>query len=85
MHWCPERRDRLERRLLDHYHETLTANGVSGYDRRSLDDDYRLSVLWQIMTPVWQAGIGLPPHLWWNNFERIMMAVDDLRCRELLS
>lgn len=85
MHWYPERRSRFERELLDQYHETLVEHGVAGYDRRSLEDDYRLSVLWQAMTPVWQAGIGLPPQIWWNNYERIMMAVDDLECRELLS
>ncbi len=85
VHWYPERRARFERSLLDRYHETLVAHGVKGYDRQALADDYRLSVLWQAMTPVWQAGIDLPPHIWWNNLERIMLAVDDLGCRELLS
>jgi thiamine kinase-like enzyme len=84
MHWYPERRRFLERRLLDHYHQTLVARGVTGYDRRSLDDDYRLSVLWLIMRPVRQASVELPPRIWWNNYERIMMAVDDLDCGELL-
>ena len=84
MHWYPDRRRSFERKLLDRYHETLVAHGVSGYDRRTLDDDYRLSVLRQIMTPVWQASVDLPPGVWWNNYERIMMAVDDLGCRELL-
>jgi hypothetical protein len=85
MHWYPDRRHRFESTLLDLYHETLVAQGVRGYDRRALGDDYRLSVLWQAMTPVWQAGIDLPAQIWWNNFERIMAAVDDLGCRELLS
>lgn len=84
MHWYPDRRHRFERGLLDRYHETLMAHGVSGYSRASLDDDYRLSVLWQMMMPVWHAAAGVPPHIWWNNYERIMMAVDDLNCRELL-
>jgi hypothetical protein len=84
VHWYPGRRRRFERSLLDRYHETLVANGVRDYDRRALDDDYRLSVLWQATTPVWQAGIDLPPVIWWNNFERIMLAVEDLGCRELL-
>jgi hypothetical protein len=30
-------------------------------------------------------NVGIPPAIWWNNFERIMLAVDDLGCRELLS
>jgi len=36
-------------------------------------------------TPVWQAANDIPPVIWWNNFERIMLAVDDLGCRELLA
>jgi thiamine kinase-like enzyme len=84
MHWYPDRRQSLERPLLDLYHETLLGHGVRGYDRRALDDDYRLSVLWHITKPVWQWVIGIPPVIWWNNLERIFMAVDDLDCRELL-
>lgn len=84
LHWYPDRRRSLERPLLDFYHETLLSHGVAGYDRRALDDDYRRSVLWHITKPVWQWVIGIPPVIWWNNLERIFMAVDDLGCRELL-
>jgi hypothetical protein len=84
MHWYPDRRRLVERPLLDCYHETLIANGIQGYDRRALDDDYRLSVLWQLTTPVRQHAFNIPPVIWWNNLERIFMAVDDLGCRELL-
>ena len=58
-HWYPERRRRMERPLLDHYHAALVAHGVRDYDRRALDDDYRLSVLWQLTTPR-VAGIDRP-------------------------
>jgi Ecdysteroid kinase-like family len=84
MHWYPDRRKRYEQTLLDRYHETLLTHGVEGYDRRALNDDYRLSVLLRITTPVWQAANNIPPLIWWNNLERIFMAVDDLDCRELL-
>jgi thiamine kinase-like enzyme len=84
VHWYPDRRRIAERALLDGYHETLLAHGVRGYDRRTLDDDYRRSVLWHITKPVWQWAIGIPSVIWWNNLERIFMAVDDLDCRELL-
>jgi hypothetical protein len=57
---------------------------VRGYDRRALNDDYRRSVLWHITKPVWQWTTGIPPVIWWNNLERILVAVDDLGCRELL-
>lgn len=85
MHWYPDLRRRLEAPLLDRFHRTLVEHGVRGYDRRALDDDYRLSVLWHITAPVWQATIDIPPVIWWNHLERIFLAVDDLGCRELLS
>jgi thiamine kinase-like enzyme len=84
LHWYPDRRRRLERTLLDRYHATLLAQGVRGYDRQALHDDYRWAVLWQMATPVFQAAFNIPPVIWWNHMERIMFAVDDLGCRELL-
>jgi thiamine kinase-like enzyme len=84
MLWYPDRRHRIERSLLDGYHAALLADGVRGYDRQALDDDYRLSVLWLILRPVGQAAGNIAPRVWWNNLERIFMAVDDLGCRELL-
>ena len=84
MHWYPDRRRRIENALLDRYHETLLAHGVSGYDRQELGRDYRLSVLWLIRRPIVQAAVDIPPRVWWNNLERIMLAVEDLGCRELL-
>jgi hypothetical protein len=83
--WYPELRQRFEARLLDSFHNELTVRGgVQGYDRRALQDDYRLSVLWLIATPVWQHANGIPSVIWWNNFERVHLAVEDLGCRELL-
>jgi len=83
--WYPDLRSRFESRLLDCFHDELVTRGVQGYDRRALQDDYRLSALWQIATPVWQYANGIPPVIWWNNFERACMAVDGLDCRELLA
>jgi hypothetical protein len=84
LHWYPDLRRAFERPLLDHYHTELMAHGVTGYDRRELGDDYRLSVLWQIATPVWQEANNIPPWIWWNNLGRTFLAVDDLGCCELL-
>ena len=84
MQWYPERRQALERALLNHYHETLIAHGVTGYTRGALDRDYRWSVLWHITKPVWQWSLNIPPVIWWNNLERVMMAVEDLGCEEFL-
>jgi Ecdysteroid kinase-like family len=85
LHWYPDHRRRVERHLLDHYHAEILAHGVTGYDRRALDDDYRLSVLWQIATPVLQAAHNIPAGIWWNNLQRTFLAIDDLGCCELLA
>jgi hypothetical protein len=84
LHWFPDHRHRYENHLLDHYHAELLARGITGYDRRALDDDYRLSVLWQIATPVWQAANNIPSGIWWHHLERIFLTIDDLGCRDLL-
>jgi hypothetical protein len=84
MHWYPDRRQVMERPLLDCFHAALIEHGVRGYDRQALDEDYRLSALWQAATPIWQANSKIPPLIWWNNLERIFLAIDDLGCRDLI-
>ncbi|MBI2737723.1 MAG: phosphotransferase [Rhodospirillales bacterium] len=83
-HWYPERRRQLEGPLLDHYHQALLAHGVQGYDRAALAEDYRRSVVMQLLLPPLQWSAGIPPWVWWSHIERITAAVDDLDCRPLL-
>lgn len=85
MHWYPDLRRRAEGQLLDCYHAELIDRGVTGYDRSSLQDDYRLSVLWATTRPIWMQSAGIPPVIWWNHLERIHLATADLDCRALLS
>jgi hypothetical protein len=84
VHWYPDQRHTFEHRLLDRYHDELVAHAVIGYGRAALQEDYRVSVLWQIARAIWQQSIGIPPVIWWNNLERLHLAVDDLDCRALL-
>lgn len=84
VHWMPELRGLRERRMLDVYHEALLASGVQGYDRTALQDDYRMSVLLASTVPIWQHAADVPPLIWWHNFDRIHLAIEDLGCRELL-
>lgn len=66
----------MERSLLDRYHAALVAHGGARLRQRDLFDDYRESVLFLIMRPVWQEAINVPPVIWWNNLERILLAVE---------
>jgi Ecdysteroid kinase-like family len=84
LHWYPDRRRRYERPLLERYHATLVAGGVTGYTFSALWDDYRLSALGQITVPVWQSSFRLNPAVWWSHLERAMLTFDDLDCRALL-
>ena len=84
LHWYPDWRHRYERESLRRYHDALVTHGVRDYSFEAIWQDYRLSVLWQITTPVWQANHALLPVIWWNNLERITAAVHDLGCLELL-
>lgn len=84
VHWYPDQRGAFEDRLLNRYHDELLAHAVAGYSRAALQEDYRVSVLWQIARAIWQQSIGIPPVIWWNNLERLHLAVDALDCRALL-
>ncbi len=84
LHWYPDRRRRLERSLLDRYHAVLLAHGVAGYSREALAADYRQSTLRLLMWPIWQAVNDVPAVIWWNNLERLLLAVKDLGCAALL-
>jgi hypothetical protein len=84
VHFSPDWRGRYERSSLRRYHNALVAAGVRGFDFDALWADYRLSVLWQITMPMWQANHGLGPWIWWPHVDHVMSAVDDLACTDLL-
>jgi hypothetical protein len=84
LHWYPDWRRRHERDSLQRYHDVLVAAGVRDYSFDALWQDYRLSVLWQITTPMWQANHAITPMIWWAHLDRIMRAVHDLDCLDLL-
>lgn len=84
MHWYPDRRARLEARLVERYHAGLLAHGVTGYSLDRLWEDYRLSIILQLVIPVWQQSSGLPAIIWWSHLHRILAAYEDLDCAALL-
>lgn len=83
--WFPEQRRDLERPLLRQYYERLCENGVMDYSWEQLWNDYRLCVIRKLFHPAWQWETGHHPNIWWNHLERVMMAYEDLECRELLN
>ena len=84
--WYPERRRRLEERLIKQYHRVLLECGVTGYDWIACWRDYRLSVIQvSLFIPVWQWSLfKAGPGWWWSGLERAMLAFEDLQCTELL-
>ncbi len=84
VHWYPERRARLEQPLLRRYYEQLIAHGVANYSWDDFWYDYRLEFIGLIFNAVWQWSVDLPAYIWWNHFERNVMAFEDLHCMELL-
>ena len=82
--WFPERQQRLERPLLQHYHRKLCRRGVSAYNWEACWEDYRIFAATRPFTLAFQWQRKGWPLVWWNNLERAMLAFDDLRCEELL-
>jgi len=79
-----DRRPASEGPLLAHYHETLIANGVTGYSREDLWRDYRWAALRNLNIPVIFWSQGRDESLWSKKLERAMAAFEDLKCSELL-
>ena len=84
LNWFPERRGRFEKVMLKQYHAALSGAGVDGYGREELETEYRWSVLKGIVTPMLQWHHEIPADIWFNNLEKILSAVEDLNCLELL-
>src|SRR5271166_5917412 len=56
------------------------ASGARGLRLRSARAGRRLTPVgaWDTMTPTWQATANIATVIWWNIFERIHLAVEDL-------
>lgn len=84
LNWFPERRSRFEKVLLKEYHTALREAGVTGYGIEELETEYRWSILKGIGTPILQWHHKIPAGIWFNNLEKILLAVEDLNCIVLL-
>lgn len=84
VHWYPEQRDRLEEYLVRRYHNTLLSFGIDNYSWKHLWNDYKLSVIRHLFTPIMQWHSGVPAQVWWHNLERVMMTFQSLKCNTLI-
>jgi hypothetical protein len=83
--WFPERRALMEKDLVRRYHASLLASGVRDYGWNECWNDYRRSVIKNLMVPVRSWAQRKRASLWWTALERAMLAYQDLGCEELLA
>jgi hypothetical protein len=83
MFWFPERRLRYEKTLLKRYYERIVELGVRGYSWEDCLYDYRLALSKTIYRPLSQWARGVPTDIWWNHFERLILAYQDWDCTNL--
>jgi len=79
----PERRARIEQPLVRRYHQQLQAYGVGGYDWAQCWEDYRLSLVFHTVWPIFWHGWG-SADIWWRGLECFMSAFEDLGCQEFI-
>lgn len=84
LHWYPERRERLERKLLSHYFDHLCEYGITEYNWETFWRDYHISVARSLLIPVWQWSRGTHPAVWWPHLERGLLAFEDLECNDFI-
>lgn len=86
--WEPEVRRLHEEKALSAYHAALVANGVAGYSMAQLRRDYQLCALQCIYIPFeWcllESDRKNMDWVWKPEFRRVMAAVQDLNCLDLL-
>ena len=83
LQWYPERRRRLEARLVRRYHDALRRAGVAGYPWGACWTEYRLAVARGLFTPVRFWAVNVPAYIWWPMLERAVLAYEDLGCAGL--
>lgn len=74
----------FHRPLVEHYHKTLVARGVSGYPLEACYRDYRIQVAELMLLPVWQYFIFGKARDWNNMVKELAYNYSILKCEELL-
>jgi hypothetical protein len=82
-YWFPERRQALERDMLNRYYRRLQENGVTNYTWDEFWYDYRLSAIISLYIPVLRSN-SRNSWNWYPQFEKATSTFEDLNCMELL-
>ncbi len=84
----PVLRRQFEMEILRFYHEHLQKYGINDYGWAQLVQDYKLCLLQQIYVPLaWctdHEEMGKMKWVWFPQLQRIMTAVADMNCLEIL-
>jgi Ecdysteroid kinase-like family len=82
--WDPNRRAIMEQPMVRRHHRTLLEAGVQDYSWDRCWTDYRWSAIRNVFIPLIQWSRGLDATYWQPNFQRAVLAFDDLHCIELI-
>lgn len=84
--WTSEQRSENDREVtvLRTYHETLRAQGVTGYAWNELLRDYRWGLIHWLLVPVQDGADGSAPDYWWPKMRCLVSAFREWRCDRVL-
>jgi hypothetical protein len=82
LHWFPERRERMERELVQTWTGALQRHGVD-CDFDTAWEDYRFLATGLLPRVVNYAAV-IPANIWWPHLERAFLAFEDLDCAEFV-
>lgn len=84
LHWPSDARARLERTLLERYHQRLVEEGVRDYPWETCWREYRLAAARNLFVADAQWARGRPRQGWMPLLRNALAAFHDLDCAELL-
>ena len=74
----------IQNALVEHYYETLLANGVTGYSWEECLRDYRLEAATKVLIPFYQyAAFGVKYDEWIDDVKGLVYNYEYLNCDEL--
>ena len=77
-------KNKIQLPLVEHYHKSLLANGVTGYTWENCLKDYRMSVASMVLIPLWQySGFGIKYNKWFEDLKGLVYNYELIKCNEI--